>query len=610
MVKNWKSLLCFLLILAMVFSVSACGDSSSDSNNSSASNSASDESGSEEESGDSDLISTVKLTDTVNKYGWTVPEETIKISYYSAGDQLDQGDEETRLEPVAQVMKEEFNLEFEKVVFEEDSEERLNIMLASDDYPDVISGTSNTKAQTFIDQGRAIELTGYLEKYGQNILDGIGDYIGFLKNDDGEIYQMPWDWGHNTDYMGKSFGIRADMLAEQNMDFPDSFESYYEAVKALVEAYPTNGNGEKTYGITAFTLKGAEFYSTPLAYLGLYSAPTGMYKVDEEGKIHYWVDTDEGRFVANYINQFWRDGLIDPDFQTKDYDSSVAFMSNERVVANIGTWWHDYVGGHNVWSLSDPEYSNDKHFQEVTWEEEGYDVPRLVSDSFIRTYRTIITDKCENPDAVVMYWNWECTPLGMQFVAMGPAGEEGAEDCVWSIDENGDIKVDDRYWYGDSNNSAFDWETMEEDNGNFNYWMMAPGYVSETYVDDPSEGYAEPIIAANLWDLLPDFDKMEESRLSVGQLVNKANLETAKTYMYDATLWNTTWSSDSEYNDIYLSVNEKLLQDWCLCITAETPEECEALYDQMVDDLHALDLDTLVEAQQEAYDKNLSMLDE
>ena len=43
-------------------------------------------------------------------------------------------------------------------------------MLAANDYPEVIVGMSDAMANTFIEQGRAIELTPYLEKYGQNVL--------------------------------------------------------------------------------------------------------------------------------------------------------------------------------------------------------------------------------------------------------------------------------------------------------------------------------------------------------------------------------------------------------------------------------------------------------
>ena len=74
---------------AMALSMTACigsGDSSSGSS-----------SGGGEGSGATPTD--VELTGEVNKYGWEVPKETIKFSYYYAGDNtLDQAEEDERLQ--------------------------------------------------------------------------------------------------------------------------------------------------------------------------------------------------------------------------------------------------------------------------------------------------------------------------------------------------------------------------------------------------------------------------------------------------------------------------------------------------------------------------------
>lgn len=453
--KKLKKALALGMAAAMALSMTACigsGDSSSGSS-----------SGGGEGSGATPTD--VELTGEVNKYGWEVPKETIKFSYYYAGDNtLDQAEEDERLQQVADVLKDEFNVEIERIVYKQDATERLNLMLAGNEYPDVIVGMPDDMAETFIDQDRALELTPYLEKYGQNLIDGFGDYLNLLKDDDGNLYKLAYSWGHTTDVMGRDFSIRYDLLQEAGLPMYDSFESYYETVKKLVELNPTNEQGEKTYGFTAFSEKGEEFYKTPLAYMGLYGVSSGTntsggtithyYKQNDDGSITHWVDTEEGLEVAKYINRFWREGLIDPDFQTKDYDSALAFMSNERVVGNIGTWWHSYVGGHQVWQSTEEDWTIDKRMQCVTFEETDA-TPALISDNFIRTTRNIITDKCDNPEEVMLFWNWECTPMGVAFTSMGPEGE----GRPWSIDEDGNCKVNDWYWYGKDGDNTFLWIT-------------------------------------------------------------------------------------------------------------------------------------------------------
>lgn len=538
--KKLKKALALGMAAAMALSMTACigsGDSSSGSS-----------SGGGEGSGATPTD--VELTGEVNKYGWEVPKETIKFSYYYAGDNtLDQAEEDERLQQVADVLKDEFNVEIERIVYKQDATERLNLMLAGDEYPDVIVGMPDDMAETFIDQDRALELTPYLEKYGQNLIDGFGDYLNLLKDDDGNLYKLAYSWGHTTDVMGRDFSIRYDLLQEAGLPMYDSFESYYETVKKLVELNPTNEQGEKTYGFTAFSEKGEEFYKTPLAYMGLYGVSSGTntsggtithyYKQNDDGSITHWVDTEEGLEVAKYINRFWREGLIDPDFQTKDYDSALAFMSNERVVGNIGTWWHSYVGGHQVWQSTEEDWTIDKRMQCVTFEETDA-TPALISDNFIRTTRNIITDKCDNPEEVMLFWNWECTPMGVAFTSMGPEGE----GRPWSIDEDGNCKVNDWYWYGKDGDNTFLWDSWENEMGSGNYWMAAPGYTPENRVDDPSEGWADPVAAVNEWDLVPNFDEMDQSKLAPGQQIQKLNQETSKAYVWDQTLWTISFGPD------------------------------------------------------------------
>ena len=542
---------------------------------------------------------------TVNRFGWEVPAETIKIVYYSCDDdQTDQAEEDERLAEIHQVFLDEFNIDITKIIYSQDSTERLNLMLAANNYPDVIVGLSDEMANTFIEQGRAIELTPYLEEYGQDILASYGDYIGLLKEEDGSLYKLSSSCGNTTDMMGSDFSLRWDWFEETGMAVPTSMEEYYEVVKAMVANHPTNDNGEKVYAFTAFTMEGKEFYRTPLQFLGFYSVSTGIYKMDENGTITYWVDTDEGRQIAHYINKFWQEGLIDPDFQSKDYESSKAFMSNSRVAGNIGTWWHNFVGGHQIWETTDENYTINKRMQEFTWQEtEAY--PTLISNNYIRTTRVIITDKCADPAGVVKYWNWQQSPVAIALNSMGLPGE----DKAWDFDEEGKIKVNEKYWYGDPGNTSFLWDDFEEDCGSWNYVMTNPSYTPESRKDNPSEGWASPVAQVNMWDLIPDYSLLDSERLSTGMQMYQFDALTSVSYMVDTTAWTTTFSSEDEVSLILQDVDEALLTDWCNCIMASSDEECDALYDLMVEDLHDLGLDKLVAAQQAALSENMAKMD-
>lgn len=591
-----KKLVSLILAAALMVSAAACGNSGTGSKDSAAK----EGSGSAAASGEAGDI---EVTET-NRFGWEVPKETIKFSYYVGDDTVDMDESVKNMQPVTDLFKDEFNLEIEMIAYKQSPEERLNLMLASDDYPDVLCNIPDRMAEQFISQDRALELTPYLEKYGQNLLDGIGDYLNLLKTQEGSLYKLPYAWGNTTDIMGRDFSIRHDMLEAAGLPVYDSFESYYQTVKTLVEKNPTNEAGAKTYGFTAFSEKGEEFYKTPLAFMGFNNVESGVYKYDEEtNEITHWVDTEEGLAVAKFINQFWRDGLIDPDFQTKDYDTALAFMADDRVVGNIGTWWHSYVGGHEFWLGNDPDWTIDKRMDCVTFQE-GDLAPKTIANNYLRLTRNIITDKCTNPEGVMKYFNWEETPVGVAVVSMGAPGA----DRAWDFDEKGEIKVNDWYWYGKEGDSTFVWNDFEEKQGG-GYTISAPGYTPLNRTDDPGTGWASPVAAVNLWDLIPDYEELDESKLSAGQTIMKGHSQLSHPYLWDSTVWSVTFGTDDPVTDIYLSIKDAIAADWARVITASSEEECVELFEAMKENLHNLGLEDLVRFQQDALSSNVEKME-
>jgi len=593
-----KKIISLLLAVAMLFTLAAaCGQSSSEEQSSTPASStpASSDAGNEEE------------PLTVNKYGWEVPAETITLTYYTCESEYggSQEEEDAQAKPVHDWLLAEFNVEINKIVYkqEDDGTERINLMLASNDYPECIAHMPDASAEQFIAQGRAYKLNDVLEQYAPDLLAGYGNYINLLKNDEGELYKLAARWGNTTDEMGKDFAVRYDWWLELDVPMYDSFETYYEVIKACVENHPTNEDGEKVYGFSAFTLKGEEFYQASLAYMGFKGTSTGYYKENADGSITHWVDTEEGLTVAKFINRFWRDGLIDPDFQTKDYDQSVAFMSTNRVAGNIGTWWHNYVGGINVWSTTVEDYDPNYRMVCVTFEETDT-TPALISDNFIRTTRLILTDKCTDEQAInyAKWWNWESSQIGQVMAAEGvPEGEYD----LWHLDENGDIVVNDDYFYASGTDVS--WQDMEEQSGAFAYWMQAPAYMALNREPDAGYSASSPVGCVNVWDFVSDAAKLDMDRLHPTTAKTKEVVaEFTDPYLWDQTMWTISFDPDSEELTIQQNMLDLIPSLWAKVVMSATEDECVANFNAMKDQLHQIGLDKVVAAQQAAYSANVA----
>lgn len=140
---------------------------------------------------------------------WEKPEETINISVYAGeGDQEEfLADENGGKAVMDEWLLENLNVTFDWQYMTGDMTERLNLMLADNSYPSVITNMPDDMAEKFIAQGKAVDLTEYLDDM-PNLTRRMGDYINMLKDDEGHIYKLSTLWGENPNVAGLDFGVR------------------------------------------------------------------------------------------------------------------------------------------------------------------------------------------------------------------------------------------------------------------------------------------------------------------------------------------------------------------------------------------------------------------
>lgn len=210
---------------------------------------------------------------------WEKPEETINISVYAGeGDQEEfLADENGGKAVMDEWLLENLNVTFDWQYMTGDMTERLNLMLADNSYPSVITNMPDDMAEKFIAQGKAVDLTEYLDDM-PNLTRRMGDYINMLKDDEGHIYKLSTLWGENPNVAGLDFGVRWDYyleLGEEKMY--ETPQEYIEVMKKILANHPTNDAGQTTYAFTSDN-QGKSFLN---AMLGAYGFING-YKLNEE----------------------------------------------------------------------------------------------------------------------------------------------------------------------------------------------------------------------------------------------------------------------------------------------------------------------------------------
>ncbi|MBR3643764.1 MAG: hypothetical protein IKN57_09670, partial [Parasporobacterium sp.] len=124
--------------------------------------------------------------------GWEKPEETVTFSVYPGEGDPEEfaADEDGGKAFMDAWLLEHMNIAFDWRLMVGDMTERLNLMLTDGSYPQIITYMSDDMANKFIAQGKAVDLTPYLEKM-PNLTRRLGNYLNMMKSEDGHIYKLP-----------------------------------------------------------------------------------------------------------------------------------------------------------------------------------------------------------------------------------------------------------------------------------------------------------------------------------------------------------------------------------------------------------------------------------
>ncbi len=129
-----------------------------------------------------------------------------------------------------------------------DAQNKLNLMLASDDLPEVIIGCNIRldQMQILAEQGVALPLNDYIEKYGvetKKMFETNPAIKALITLLDGKIYGMPH---YNDCYhcsMSQKMWVYKPWLDKLGLKVPETTDEFEAMLKAFKEKDP-NGNGK------------------------------------------------------------------------------------------------------------------------------------------------------------------------------------------------------------------------------------------------------------------------------------------------------------------------------------------------------------------------------
>ncbi len=224
-------------------------------------------------------------------------------------------------------------------------EQQLNLMMASDTMPDIIETNWTSKSggpSKAIADGIIIDMTDLIDQYAPNYKALLSQYPNALKEvttSDNKQYMMT---SFTTDDAIKIMvgpQIRTDWLNKLGLEPPKTLEDWYRVLTAFKEQDP-NGNGKADE--IPFTSAGYKTNESLTSNLNIfawaYGISTDFYMIDNTVK--YGPLEPEFKEFLTLMNQWYQEGLIDPDFITTDKK-----MFDSKVTTGIaGSWSAGLMG--------------------------------------------------------------------------------------------------------------------------------------------------------------------------------------------------------------------------------------------------------------------------
>ncbi len=317
-------------------------------------------------------------------------------------------------------------------VSEQGWEEKLSVIFASGDLPDVIVGETNNTIN-FVDQ--LLDMTDLLPMYCPFMSDFYyNQYPNVARKNtfNGRLYSMS-SVRLNGLHSGPLWAINTAWLDRVGMEIPTTTDELYEVLKAFKEQ-DANGNGdpgdEIPYSFTGVggTDNVAEGILMMMNSFGMVNdgaAASSQYIMVEDDEVKF-APTDE-RFYAmlQYLNKLYSEGLVDVDGLIQERNDRYTKGGEDR----IGYFTHGGLLTTVVGDVIGAECENilppaSEYGSFIKQNDPPAEMP---APSFF------ITKSCPNPELILMMCEYMNSTPEFRF-----AGRFGPEGGAWYWDENGE----------------------------------------------------------------------------------------------------------------------------------------------------------------------------
>jgi putative aldouronate transport system substrate-binding protein len=319
--------------------------------------------------------------------------------------------------PVWRWIKEETNITVKGVPATGDNGDALALNIASGNLQDVVT-LYMQEALNYGTQGAFLDLSKNLDNMPnvKRYFQDHPDIKARATTPDGAVYYIPNDGAGITN--STIWFYRQDVFQQNGIQPPKTWEELYEALKVLKQKYPNSYPFTVRHGLGTLAMLAPSFGT----HATLYPDPA-------TGKVKYGPSEDNFKLLLGWLNKFYSEGLMPPDFLSFDYNRWLEFVNNDKAFVTI-----QYIGQMEVVNSK----IKDKGVMKFLEPPAGTSGKGYLQNTNFELSGLAVASNSKNIDAALQYIDFLFSEKGSELLSWGKEGETYKT-------ENGNRKFIDRF---------------------------------------------------------------------------------------------------------------------------------------------------------------------
>lgn len=329
--------------------------------------------------------------------------------------------------------------------------DQLQMLMASQDYPDVLVMKRDGTFYDYLDTGDIINLEPLLQTYAPTVYQMNSKLIDLFKSEDGQLLyltenadllregeihpedatnpnraqeELPW---HSTVYL--QYPLVKDIYNKKI----NTFEAYKEAMDAFRAQYSSE---DGYYALSMDKDSAGDILWAGLAMNGYKcNYKGGLYVTKDGEKYTYGLKAKEALPWLIYLNQLYREGYIFEDATIQSYDQFIRQMNKAKVFSFIGNYYAVYEANK---ALGSNEKTNSISYIPQQIKAEGVDKVYQYNSAYTGGKAFMIMESTPYAKRIARLLEYLYSDEGLVLHGWGIEGE----DYVINVDGKRDITQD------------------------------------------------------------------------------------------------------------------------------------------------------------------------